>query len=165
MAKNKRKWVIGISAMSLLLCLFVGVPVYKIWIQDNSISVHANDEKLVPLIYSLTGRSDGSYWDSSVQLLPCISVKPEKEVELIYQNDFPSKITVTKYDVLNENSALGARESRGEPENLELERREDGVSFMVPGFNTNYQLIRCCCTWEFLFLKKDVEFVFSLRNE
>lgn len=165
MRKNERKRVVGILTILLLLCLLIGVPVYKIWIQDNSMCVEVNDEKIEPHINVLSGRADGSYWDSSVLSLPCAAAKSEEEVHFIYQNEFPADITVIKYDVLDENSPLGANQSRGEPEQLELRRREDRMSFVVPEFNNDYQLIRCCCTWKFLFFEKNVEYVFSLKNE
>ena len=165
MEKSNRKRIIRILTISLLLCLFVGISVYKVWIQDNGMSVEVNDKKIEPHNYVLAGQSGGSYWDSSVLSLPCVAAKSEESVNLIYQNDFPVKITVIKYDVLDENSALGANESRGEPENLVLERHEDGMSFTVPEFNTDYQLVRCCCKWKFLFFEKDVEYIFSLKNE
>lgn len=165
MRKNKRKKAIGILTILLLLCLLMGVSVYKVWIQDNGMNVEVNDKKIEPHSYVLTGQSGGSYWDSSVLSLPCVAVKSKESVDLIYQNDFPVKITAIKYDILDENSALGASGSRGEPEQLELRRREDRVSFVVPEFNTDYQLIRCCCTWKFLLFEKNVEYIFSLKNE
>ena len=96
MEKSNRKRITRILTISLLLCLFVGISVYKVWIQDNGMSVEVNDKKIEPHNYVLAGQSGGSYWDSSVLSLPCVAAISEESVNLIYQNDFPVKITVIK---------------------------------------------------------------------
>lgn len=161
---KKRKLVPILIALALL-CFLAAVFGFRIAVRDSGIRVQVNGETIVPHTHDLSGRAGGSYWDSPAPRLPCASVEPGEEVELICQSSFPAEVTVIKYDVLDEKSSLGAPEARGEPESLELERRGKQASFYVPDFNTEYQLIRCCFKWKFLFMEENAEYVFTLHNK
>lgn len=163
MEGRKRKSVLILIGL-LLLILFIGIFVYSELIKINNVKVKVNDIIVEPHIFDLGSQSGGSYWDSSVLELPCVSAKPGENIEIVFLNSCPSKIIVTKYDIFYEENSLGRPESRGEPEKLILEWQESAVSFVAPDANTEYQLIRCCCTWKFLFAEKDLEYIFSIRK-
>lgn len=161
---KKRKLVL-ISAALVLFCLLAAAVGFKIAIRDRGIRVQVNDQIAVPHAHELSGRSGGSYWDSPALSLPRVSAASGEAVELICQSGFPAEVTVVKYDVLNETLSLGAAETRGEPEELALDRQKNRASFYVPEFNTEYQLIRCRFKWKFLFAEETVEYVFTLENK
>ncbi len=161
---KKRKLVL-ISAALVLFCLPAAAVGFKLAVRDHGIRVQVNDQIIVPHTHDLSGRSGGSYWDNPALSLPCVSAAPGEAVALICQNSLPAEVTAVKYDVLNEKTSLGASESRGEPEDLALERQKNQASFHVPDFNTEYQLIRCRFKWKFLFAEENAEYIFALRNK
>lgn len=152
-------------ALLLLPFLFFLFHLFTDFSGDNiTLQVNEQETDFVPHIQNISAHSGGSYWDSSIVSLPCLPVDNGDKINLTFYTNPPDSITLMQYDIFITTLPLGASQSKSSANQIESEYNGQMLSFFIPSFDTEYQLIRCCCSWNLLFLERKIEYVFSVKS-
>lgn len=157
------KWKVWLALAAVIL---VGIICCRF--EENErrrhldILVDGSGTGVSPDAYERSGNYAGGFWDSGIGSLPCVQAGGGEEITLLFPVRLPAEVSLMKYDVHGTNAALGAAGTLDNAQELEWERRENGFSFPAPEFHADCQLIRCACTWRFLWFEKNYDYVFAL---